>query len=316
MSVQQLHKIFRGPRGGCYKITSSGNKRYIKSPKKILLPPETRGLPFIPLKRKRSQTSFRGSQITTIAMMLYLAAKHKNECIPILSEARVLRWHGCDLWDMDLQSGISWAVWYSSKQDKVLDTQLITAKNLRDTIVHKCENKRFLLIPIQIKTRVDAKCRGHQNLILLDRINKTAERFEPHGTPSASFQKKSSLDLFNHRLKEFFLALGYIYLEPAYLCPALGPQIKQEREHRKGKVKGKITGFCVAWTFWYADLRMTYPDILQPDLIVAALEAIEASPVTLTEYIISYASFFENITKEHINNPGWLDHVIAELTSD
>ena len=309
-------KIFRGPRGGCYKITANGNKRYVTCPGNISLPPETHGLPFIPLKRLRSQTTFEGYQMTTIAMMLYLAAKHTNECIPILSEVRNINWHGCPMWDMKFQSGISWAVWYDTKTDKVLDTELVTAKHLKKRIVDKCKNKRFILIPIQIKNRIDNECFGHQNLVLLDRINKTAERFEPHGTISPYFRKTSSINLFDDALYEFFLQLGYVYLEPTVICPIVGPQTKQEEEHRKGKVKGKVVGFCVAWTFWYADLRMTYPDMLQQDLISGALEAIEKSPVTLTEYIISYASYFEDITEKHINVPGWLNNIIAELTSD
>lgn len=158
----------------------------------------------------------------------------------------------------------------------------------------KCESSRFVLTFLHIGyfTPELKWFGGHSNSLLYDRNSNTVERFEPHAATD-EFNRFAEAYLDDY-LKNYFKAkFKANYLSPLDWCP-VSVQAEQEKELNKGNVRGKIDGFCQAWSFWYADLRLSNPDLTREQVIEMAMAKLKQRPETLTEYIISYAKWYEN----------------------
>ena len=99
-------------------------------------------------------------------------------------------------------------------------------------------------------------------------------------------------DKLDDVLRKFFKPYGATYISPLDFCPIKGFQIIQEEEILKRS--GTTTGFCQVWAFWYANMRMKYPDMSREKLIEKSLHELDKFPDKFTGFIIHYASFFEN----------------------
>lgn len=265
-----------------------------------------------PIYRMRNKTTFEGDSDRILALSLYLAARHSNDCIPF-----------------DLKSGVTiaesrWQTFLKGKRlpedfSLFLDTDACEwVGNLGEMwreIALCIENgSRFVILPFIFGNNDDL----HMNMLISDTNLKTVERFEPHGTNAYSWLKSDACDVdtvLTNLLHSGPLS-DYKYISPLEFCPWLGPQSAQERELDFLQVrKGKVSGFCVAWSFWYADLRLRYPDILPSDLIDRAIrETKNDKGKTLTQYITAFASFFEQL-QPFLRDPDYLPLVMQHLNA-
>jgi hypothetical protein len=174
--------------------------------------------------------------------------------------------------------------------------------------VMKCEKSKFVLLGViswQYDVKIDQSSKiplskgkytnGHANLLLYDRETNTVERFDSNVDTSkkgSELYAEKQLYLDDCLARYFSQTFAMEYLSPLDWCPS-ALQVSQERELTKGNVKGKISGFCQAWAFWYADLRLSNPDFTRDQVIELAMAKLKQRPETLTEYIISYAKQYE-----------------------
>lgn len=113
----------------------------------------------------------------------------------------------------------------------------------------RCEkmDKNFVVMFISLQIGDNGY---HANMIIIDKKNKTMERYEPHG-PNVNIYNAKNVDAV---LKTFATSLGLKYLGPDDFCIS-GMQKVIEPETIK---KYYFEGFCKTWSFLYAMLRIIY----------------------------------------------------------
>jgi hypothetical protein len=125
---------------------------------------------------------------------------------------------------------------------------------------HYSLSKRFYYIKLSIiaSNKIQGNIR-HANLILIDNLKKTVERFEPYGEIyfSNCLQLNSTLE------EEIANKLEYKFI---FVQSYPGFQIRSDEFEEKNKSYGDPGGFCLAWCFLYLELKLLYENIIMKKL--------------------------------------------------
>jgi hypothetical protein len=147
---------------------------------------------------------------------------------------------------------------------------------------------------------------GHQNFLIYNSITKEMERFEPNGgvvnNPCLKNPKMipQLIDLFHKNVKKDMIKSFY---EPLDFCPAKSFQIIQDNDGTKHKTE---KGFCLSWSYWYADTRLRNPNKTRKQVVDMALNSLYSNKfVPFTSFIRSFSNFLEKVGDEIkiTNNP-------------
>lgn len=146
------------------------------------------------------------------------------------------------------------------------------AENLKFLIRRSISSqKRFLFIYCLIVQDTF----NHANAIIYDKQTNTLMRFEPYG----DYQWYDSDDLDN-TIKELFeksLKKQVEYFKPKdYLTDTKFQIISEEKNSEYTRLNDPI-GFCMAWSYWFVELKMLNPDIPNNKLFKTALKKINTS---------------------------------------
>lgn len=123
-----------------------------------------------------------------------------------------------------------------------------------DSIIKKqIKLYKYITIPIGIELSNGA----HANIIFIDNINKTIERFEPNGSNTPIGFNYNPI-LLDTKLKERFniLFIDYKYIFPSDFLPVIGFQTLENIETNACKHLGDPNGFCGVWSTWWIYQRM------------------------------------------------------------
>lgn len=169
------------------------------------------------------------------------------------------------------------------------DHDIVTSKPSIDNCVN--QGARFILLALSIGDEIYPEPVRHQNALIIDTYRGTIERFEPYG---AEFQYGYDID---DTIRDLFSE--YEYVPPLDYSPIMSVQELQEREiitaviHYKPQSKelSGLIGFCVAWSVWYTDLRLTYPDVDRYQLVKDAIQSLSQNPGLFTAFIVSYTEY-------------------------
>ena len=140
-----------------------------------------------------------------------------------------------------------------------------------------------ILISYAISIEDGKNVSGHQNIILIDTVNKIVERFEPHGSYTTGYSKKTMGLIINstYGMLEYLVSIMEEYTKKKYTifnnyttCPLIGLQGIQEMQMRRAikmykdsikLIKDKnfrdfLTssgfGYCQIWSLYYAEKRL------------------------------------------------------------
>jgi len=134
------------------------------------------------------------------------------------------------------------------------------------------------------------------NLLMIDNINKTVERYDPHGFETMDIFKPILLD---KALEIWFREdedLKYTYLPTVETNTIYGLQDYQCRESNR-ECEGEIKGYCAAWMLFYFHMRLEYPDMSQKDIKLKCLRDVnQISGGNYTNFIRSYSGYLRGIT--------------------
>ena len=164
--------------------------------------------------------------------------------------------------------------------------------------VKNCLKKgsEFIVIPMGFNCGDNI---GHQNLLIYNTITKEMERFEPNGADvkmSCLNNPKmipQLIDLFHTNVKKDMIKSFY---EPLDFCP---PKSFQWIQHIEGKKHASEKGFCLSWSYWYADTRLRNPNKTRKKVIDMALESLYANKsVSFTSFIRSFSNFLAKVGDE------------------
>lgn len=151
----------------------------------------------------------------------------------------------------------------------------------------QCLAKNSLYILMYLKVEWPSSNSAHANFLIYDTRRKQMERFEPEffGNNKRVELDDALLSYFNKKIP----GLIQKYFTPVDYIPLYNYQMFQQWENVD--VPNDPGGFCLAWSIWYADMRMTYPDIPREKLIEMATKKLTLHPKLLTGYIRDYAAF-------------------------
>lgn len=142
-------------------------------------------------------------------------------------------------------------------------------------------SSRFVFQPVNLYTADQSE--SHANALFFDKVNRTAERFEPHNLDAYEMFTYFNLEKLDERLGEYLASIGYRYIAPTEFCPRLGPQYFEVK---------RMTGYCASWSLWYVDLRLSNPDVPRDRLVQLLLKKIEDlhAQGRLAEYMRRFVS--------------------------
>jgi hypothetical protein len=155
----------------------------------------------------------------------------------------------------------------------------------------------FILIPMGFDCGDDKP--GHQNFLIYNTITKEMERFEPNGSfvDNPCFNNRNNptltekiIGLFDKHVQKGMIKDFY---EPMDFCPPRTVQFYQANEGKKFKGEG---GFCLSWSYWYADTRLRNPNKEREEVVHMALKSLYANEsVSFTSFIRSFSAFLAKV---------------------
>ena len=170
---------------------------------------------------------------------------------------------------------------------KVMKTNL---NEIVDSII-RCR-KRDKMLALNIKRK------GHANMLIFNHKRNEVERFEPHGyTRQKAGTDKDNLGLspaiaeINKELKKKGESYQYKYMKPKQISRSTITKRGDWEEyegfqyHDRGSGGAKRTignvviveaeGYCVAWSYFYLDLRLKFPKLTGEEIIDKTYEIVD-----------------------------------------
>lgn len=131
---------------------------------------------------------------------------------------------------------------------------------------------RFICIKL---TLIPSYIGTHANILIFDKKTKILERFEPYGIiPFLEIEKLDKM-IGKKIIKYFEEYYGPVtYLAPKDYMQNINFQMISNDADINVKKLGDPAGYCLAWTFWYLELRINNPDIHPKKLVKYAFDAI------------------------------------------
>lgn len=152
----------------------------------------------------------------------------------------------------------------------------------------KCNDKRFIIFPFGFTCITSG---GHANYMIYDKDTHSIERFESYGKSKRQCTNPVGIDAKLNKLFKANLGNDFIkkYYKPLDFMSSKSFQSVQEdeKENKPGDPEG---GFCAAFCCWYAELRLSNPNKDRKRLVKIALERLQNSDISLTEYIRGYST--------------------------
>lgn len=142
-------------------------------------------------------------------------------------------------------------------------------KDLFDIIKNLSKKKRFIMIKVSL---IIGGQYTHANIILIDIKDLSIRRFEPYGINDVGDEHilddiilENVSTILNKKMK-YYKPADYLDLSKFQLVSNDG-----NNEYRK---LGDPGGYCLAWCFWYIELKINNSDITEEELITKASEKI------------------------------------------
>ena len=247
------------------------------------------------------KSNFKGSSWEDLVSMIYLLHRHPKDCVAIpkdlLTGSGKITKKG-----FSVQSFNDTSLYWNG-----IENIFYIPLGLWDAIKDCLKRKpRFIVMPLGIngKSSIGTPS-SHANFLVYNTETKVLERFEPHGNPMTAylnipnFEKKLA-DLFNNNVHKDMIKEVYA---PLSFCPSVNVQ-KIQVDEREKKI-GDAGGFCVAWSAWYADIRMSNPKKSRSEVVAIGIEKLKKNPYSFTQFIRSYSSFLTKVGEQlkNSNNP-------------
>lgn len=160
----------------------------------------------------------------------------------------------------------------------------------------KKSNERFILLKLTICNMTNFGL--HANVIIIDKKYNTMERFDPYGgiKYNSSF---TDLDKHLHDLGKGCINKNIVYYDPQQLFDGFGPQVFSMESVQQYRHINDPGGFCVAWGFWYIELRLLNDDVDGQEVLKIFIDKMDKTEKSFIKYIRKYATKLSN-KKEHI----------------
>ena len=232
---------------------------------------------------------YTGSTIDILFGLVYLYINHTN--VNLVLEYPLTHNRELELYYKKIGLNYGFKLDFSNIELVWSYMKLISLTHFDYLVKEKIKNidKQFIIIPLGIEVANGS----HANIIIIDIINQTIERFEPNGKncPLGFYYNPNLLDsiLYN---KFILLLPNFTYLKPSDFLPPIGFQIY---EINKCKKLGDPNGFCAVWCVWWAEQRIKNPTIKPILLFSKLLETILLSTENFKNLIRNYSTHISSL---------------------
>lgn len=204
-------------------------------------------------------------------------------------------------------------IWYSKHLNYYNNTNNNDISNFINNM-----KTRFLLFKISIITKYNFT---HANILLYDKEKNTLERFEPYG--SHILLNDNDLNNYIKLLFKDIKDITFLYPQ-IYMNNTKFQLISRDSYDDKRKLADP-GGYCLAWCFWYIELKMKNPDIDSKILVEKTLENI-LKKYDILDYIRGYAKKLDemknnylksiNISKNNFYDVEYSDEIINKIKNN
>lgn len=246
--------------------------------------------------------TFNADSIHNITYLIYILQKYDQVCIPM--QYPNMEKHSWDMYMLNLgmidgkknDAMISTIGFYTASFYSVVPHIIFWRDKFVNYINPNMQlylsraivsNRRFVIIKLTLSPHVTLL---HSNMLIYDKKRNTVMRFEPYGDwdlADSYHLDKMLLELFESSLDKLKLStLKFIrpneYLEKTkFQSTSLGDDYNY-------KNLGDPEGYCLAWSYWFLELKMTNPDIDEKELVKNAFDLILKSDKTSTNPILQH----------------------------
>jgi len=124
------------------------------------------------------------------------------------------------------------------------------------------KKKRFITIQLSMMLTLNV---SHAEVIIIDKKNKTITRFEPYGVDS--FEDEYILDNIIKKIVERTTKEKYKYYIPRDYLDSVKFQSVSRDDEEINKKLGDPIGYCLAWCFYFIELRLCNPDMDNEEMV-------------------------------------------------
>lgn len=212
----------------------------------------------------------------------YLMRKHSNFC------TFNYKYTGSTSDEYDDIPTIDWIYSYDGKISLLIDD--VNLKEIQNCLQN---DKRFIMIFLRMcreKSIDKRKC--HANMLLYDKYTAELERFDPQGTSKDKYGEYSKdMDrLIAEKLRSIMKIKTYY--KPIDFCPVVSFQNLEEKQFRNKKYEPG--GYCGAWSIWFADLRLSNPNVDRRDIVEYAISKIPLE-TSFRQFIRNYSDYLVSL---------------------
>lgn len=237
---------------------------------------------------------FDGTEWIMKLFMIYLLKKHKNDCLIYSKKfSNVLVFVAMKLYKKKGATYKSLSVPAAGTKSGKTD---LDKRAFLNKLVQCGKNGFKVIIPVAF---FDARQRwGHANMVIYDYQKNIIEHYEPYGAPYINEEISNSLKM----LFKFEDILPAHKFRSHDLCQDFtkGLQIMEEeapmeKVQKRGFFIQDPPGFCLAWSFYYADLRLTFPNKSPEELLSSTAKVVNEDPKKLKQFIRGFSGVYITI---------------------
>ncbi len=155
-------------------------------------------------------------------------------------------------------------------------------------------DKRFIVIKLSL---IPNPSSTHANLLIYDKKTNVLERFEPYG--AHSLLDDENLNKFLEKIGKQVFSKTLTYKSPQHFLSETKFQIVSSDSDPENKIHGDPMGYCLAWCFWYLEIRMNNPDVDSVKLTQNAFDKL-GDGGNLLEYIRKYSYTLDKMKNEFL----------------
>ncbi len=177
-------------------------------------------------------------------------------------------------------------------------------ENLKKSIKNLLKNDKVEFIYIKLSLIPNGSS-THANLLLYNKKKNTLERFEPYGYNQMLDEEK--LNQFIEKLSKKIFNKDVKYINPKIFMDDAKFQIISSDSDPDNKKLGDPFGYCLAWTFWYLELRLKNPNIDPKELVDNALSKIvnkDSNSNQVLDYIRNYSQELDKMKNNFLKKCG------------
>lgn len=184
-------------------------------------------------------------------------------------------------------------------------------------LIKKClvsDKIRYIFIKL---TLIPSSTSTHANILIYDKEKNVLERFEPYGL--IPYLDSDYLNDFIQNVGITCINENLIYVKPVNMSNDVGIQILSNDSNYNIKKLGDPNGYCLAWTYWFLEMRLGNSDVSASKLMNNMIDNVVKSKVSdnnklFISFIRNYAGELDKLKNQFMLDAGINMMHIYDLT--